>query len=113
MSKLEYKEHFILKGGIFLYALYDGSYTRATTNIDFLVQRISNGTEKIKLVFAEIFSIEADDSLRFDLETLSVKNIAEMKKYHGMNVSITDGFSPTFQGIILTVLSICLKNYMN
>ena len=88
LSKSEYKEHFILKGGIFLYALYDGSYARATTDIDFLAQRISNDTEKIKQVFAEIFSVEADDHLRFDIETLSVKPIAEMKKYHGVNVSI-------------------------
>ncbi len=88
LSKSEYKEHFILKGGIFLYALYDGSYARATTDIDFLAQRISNDTEKIKQFFAEIFSVEADDPLRFDIETLSVKPIAEMKKYHGVNVSI-------------------------
>ena len=33
LSKSEYKEHFILKGGIFLYALYGGSYTRATTDV--------------------------------------------------------------------------------
>lgn len=88
LSKSEYKEHFILKGGIFLYALYEGSYARATTDIDFLAQRISNDTEKIKQVFAEIFSVKADDPLRFDIETLSVKPIAEMKKYHGVNVSI-------------------------
>ena len=88
LSKSEYKEHFILKGGIFLYALYEGSYARATTDIDFLAQRISNDTEKIKQVFAEIFLVEADDPLRFDIETLSVKPIAEMKKYHGVNVSI-------------------------
>lgn len=88
LSKSEYKEHFILKDGIFLYALYEGSYARATTDIDFLAQRISNDTEKIKQVFAEIFLVEADDPLRFDIETLSVKPIAEMKKYHGVNVSI-------------------------
>lgn len=88
LSKSEYKEHFILKGGIFLYALYEGSYARATTDIDFLAQRISNDTEKIKQVFAEIFLVEADDPLRFDIETLSVKPIADMKKYHGVNVSI-------------------------
>lgn len=88
LSKSEYKEHFILKGGIFLYALYEGSYARATTDIDFLAQRISNDTEKIKQVFAEIFLVEADDPLRFDIETLSAKHIAEMKKYHGVNVSI-------------------------
>ena len=41
-----------------------------------------------KKVFAEIFSAAAEDPLRFELDTLSVKPIAEMKKYHGVNVSI-------------------------
>lgn len=88
LSKSRYKEHFILKGGIFLYALYDGSYVRATTDIDFLAQRISNDTENIKQVFSEIFSIETDDPLRFEINSLNVKPIAEMKKYHGVNVSV-------------------------
>ena len=88
LSKSRYKEHFILKGGIFLYALYDGSYVRATTDIDFLAQRISNDTEDIKQVFSEIFSIETDDPLRFEINSLNVKPIAEMKKYHGVNVSV-------------------------
>ncbi|SFD30329.1 nucleotidyl transferase AbiEii/AbiGii toxin family protein [Ruminococcus albus] len=88
LSKSRYKEHFILKGGIFLYALYDGSYVRATTDIDFLAQRISNYTEDIKQVFSAIFSIETDDPLRFEINSLNVKPIAEMKKYHGVNVSV-------------------------
>ena len=88
LSKSKYKDHFILKGGIFLYALYDGSYARATTDIDFLAQRISNDTEDIRQIFTEIFSTEADDPLRFDPDTLNVKPISEMKKYHGVNVSI-------------------------
>ena len=88
LSKSRYKEHFILKGGIFLYALYDGSYARATTDIDFLAQKISNEAEDIRQIFAEIFSTESDDPLRFEMGTLSVKPIAEMKKYHGVNVSI-------------------------
>lgn len=88
LSKSRYKEHFILKGGIFLYALYDGSYVRATTDIDFLAQRISNDTEDIKRVFSEIFLIETDDPLRFEINSLNVKPIAEMKKYHGVNVSV-------------------------
>ena len=34
------------------------------------------------------FSIECDDALRFDLNTLVVINITEFKEYHGVNVSI-------------------------
>ena len=88
LSISKYKENFILKGGIFLYALFKGDYARATTDIDLLGQRINNESESIKSAFEEVFSIETSDPLRFDIDTLTVKPIAELKKYHGVNVSI-------------------------
>ncbi len=87
LSISRYRENFILKGGILLYALYDGSYARATTDIDLLAQRISNDVEDIRRVFSEILALEADDPLRFDVSTLSVKAISELNKYHGVRVS--------------------------
>ena len=89
LSVSQYAERFTLKGGIFLYALFDGEYARATMDIDLLAQRIPNDAEKMKKVFNDIFSIECDDALRFDLNTLEVTNITEFKEYHGVNVSIT------------------------
>lgn len=89
LSVAEYAERFTLKGGIFLYALFDGNFARATTDIDLLAQHISNDAEKMKEVFHHIFSIECDDVLRFDLDSLEVINITEFKEYHGVNVSIT------------------------
>ncbi|MCI6583303.1 MAG: nucleotidyl transferase AbiEii/AbiGii toxin family protein [Oscillospiraceae bacterium] len=77
-----------MKGGIFLYALFDGNYARATMDIDLLAQQISNDAEKMKKVFHDIFSIECDDALRFDLDSLKVIYITEFKEYHGVNVSI-------------------------
>ena len=88
LSISEYAERFTLKGGIFLYALFNGDYTRATTDIDLLAQCISNDIEEMKKVFKEIFSIKCDDALRFDLNTLDVIYITEFKEYHGVNVSI-------------------------
>ena len=72
-----------------MYALFDGNFARATTDIDLLAQHISNDAEKMKEVFQHIFSIECDDALRFDLDSLEVINITEFKEYHGVNVSIT------------------------
>ena len=89
LSVSRYKENFVLKGGIFLYALYQGDYPRSTTDIDLLAQRISNAEADMKAVFSDILSQEADDPLRFDLETLSVFPITEFKEYHGVNVSVT------------------------
>ena len=88
LSISEYAERFTLKGGIFLYALFNGDYTRATTDIDLLAQCISNDIEEMKKVFKEIFSIKCDDALRFDLNTLDVIYITEFKVYHGVKVSI-------------------------
>ncbi len=84
----QYSERFTLKGGIFLYALFDGEYARTTMDIDLLAQRIPNDAEEMKKIFRDIFSIECDDALRFDLNTLEVINITEFKEYHGVNVSI-------------------------
>ena len=75
-----YKEHFILKGGIFLYALENGNFSRATSDIDLLAQNISNQNSAIKSTFIDIFSIETDDPLTYNLQTLTIKNITELKK---------------------------------
>ena len=88
LSISEYKERFTLKGGIFLYALFDGEFARTTRDIDLLAQNMPNDVEDMKRVFENIFSIECDDALKFDQGTLDVKNITEFKEYHGVNVSI-------------------------
>lgn len=88
ISLSPYAEHFILKGGIFLYALFEGKYVRATMDIDLLAQHMPNDSSKLKNIFKDIFSIECDDALRFDIETLRVIDITEFKEYHGVNVSI-------------------------
>lgn len=88
ISISEYVDKFTLKGGIFLYALFDGNFTRTTTDIDLLAQRTSNEVENIKKIFNEIFMIEVDDALHYDLDSLDVRSITEFKAYHGVNVSI-------------------------
>lgn len=89
ISVSNYSSRFTLKGGIFLYALFDGNFTRVTRDIDLLAKNISNKAEKMKEVFEEMFSIEYSDALNFDLSSLKVVNITEFKEYHGVNISIT------------------------
>ncbi len=88
LSVSEYVERFTLKGGIFLYALFEGEFARATRDIDLQAKNMPNNVADMKKVFESIFSIECDDALRYDLETLDVKDITEFKEYHGVNVSI-------------------------
>ncbi|SEA04270.1 Nucleotidyl transferase AbiEii toxin, Type IV TA system [Lachnospiraceae bacterium NK3A20] len=86
LSISKYKDQFILKGGILLYGLYEGDFTRATTDIDLLGTGISNEADKMKTVFSNIFSMECDDPIAFQLDTLKVSNITEFKHYHGLNI---------------------------
>lgn len=88
LSVSKYVDRFTLKGGIFLYALFDKQFARATMDIDLLAQKIPNDVEKMKEVFQDIFAIEYDDALRYDMDSLGVHSITEFKEYHGVNVSI-------------------------
>ncbi len=83
----EYSEHFVLKGGIFLYAVFDRSYERATTDIDLLARRISNSRDDMEKIFRDIFSQEIDDALIFAPDSVTIEDIAEFKKYHGLRIS--------------------------
>lgn len=87
ISVSKYADHFVLKGGIFLYAMFDRNYERTTTDIDLLARRISNSSTEMKQVFREIFAQDIDDALRFDLDSVAVKDITELKEYHGLNIS--------------------------
>lgn len=88
LSVSEYVDLFTLKGGIFLYALFEGKYARTTRDIDLLARNMPNNVEDMKKMFENIFSIACDDALRYDRDTLEVKEITEFKEYHGVNVSI-------------------------
>lgn len=87
ISVSKYAEHFVLKGGILLYAIFDRNFGRATADMDLLARRISNSRVEMKEIFREIFSQTVDDAIRFDLETITVEDIAEFKKYHGLHIS--------------------------
>ena len=87
ISVSPYANHFVLKGGIFLYAVFDRKYERATTDVDLLARRISNSAEEMKSVFREIFAQNLNDALVFDLDSIMVEDITEFKEYHGLHIS--------------------------
>ncbi|MBQ6334538.1 MAG: nucleotidyl transferase AbiEii/AbiGii toxin family protein [Erysipelotrichaceae bacterium] len=87
ISVSPYAGHFVLKGGIFLHAIFDRKYERATTDVDLLARRISNSAEEMKAVFRDIFAQDMDDALVFDLDSISAEDITEFKEYHGLHIS--------------------------
>lgn len=103
ISISKYKRRFILKGGIFLYALNKGNYSRVTSDIDLLAQNISNDVKNMNRIFFEIFSIECDDALKYDVDSLRIKSITEFKKYHGINVSINTYLDKTIIPISIDI----------
>ncbi len=72
-----------------MYALYDKNYPRSTTDIDLRADRISSDEKTIKSVFERIFSLQFDDGLEYDLETLFTKQITKQDEYKGRNISVT------------------------
>ena len=89
VSISDYANRFILKGGIFLYAIFDGKYSRATTDIDFLGRRVSNSRDELEAIFKSILSQDLDDALIFDIDSINVEEISELKEYHGLRISTT------------------------
>lgn len=84
----DYKDNFVLKGGLFLFSMtrFTG---RPTRDIDFLAYRISNDLENIKRIFKNICKIEYNDSLVFDPNSVLVEEIRKKPEYKGVRVKLT------------------------
>lgn len=88
LSKSDYCEHFILKGGALLYA-YHEFLPRPTIDIDFMGSHIINDRQSIIDAFKEIATIEVeDDGIRFDAQSIRSFDIAVERKYPGVRVNI-------------------------
>ncbi len=88
ISISKYADKFTLKGGILLYALFDTKFARITKDIDLLAQNLCNELSNLKSIFLEIFSIDCDDAIKYELKSLEISPITEFKKYHGAVIKI-------------------------
>lgn len=88
ISQTGYRQNFYLKGGALMYA-HERFAARPTLDIDFLGNNISNDGERIVKAFREIcFCPCEEDAVVFDVDHITYKNIAELKDYHGIRLSI-------------------------
>ena len=83
LSVSEYKDNFVLKGGLLLFSM-SGFMGRPTRDIDFLAYQISNDIESIKEIFKNICKIEYDDSVVFDSNSVLVEEIRKETEYKGV-----------------------------
>jgi len=85
LSVSKYANNFVLKGGLFLYALLDEE-ARMTKDVDLLALQISNSIDNILKIFEEILSFEADDGLMFKDEAIRSEQIREDADYEGIRI---------------------------
>lgn len=86
LEKSKYADNFVLKGGLFIYALTEFE-SRVTMDIDFLLKRLPNTPEQLRPIIEEIINTETDnDFVTFEIK--GIEPIAVAKKYAGIGASL-------------------------
>ena len=81
----DYKNNFILKGGMLVADLV-GLESRSTVDMDLTIKSFNLTKENITEVFTEIFSSKTENGIEFKLK--QVENIREEAEYKGFRLSI-------------------------
>lgn len=102
LAKSPWANHFLLKGGNYIYAQY-GIKSRPTTDLDLLGHQLNNEVEEVKAIFTEIFKIETNDFVNFDEKTLLAQPINEQNQYQGIRLIINAGFHTIKQNIQIDI----------
>lgn len=87
LSKSIYKDALILKGAL-LFVAYNITNLRPTRDIDFLGKSLSNDLYDLKKIIQGICSIDYEDAVEFESESVEITSIAEEKEYSGARVKI-------------------------
>lgn len=83
----QYAENFVLKGGLFIYTLTNFE-SRATVDVDFLMQGLNNEPARMDEIIAEILAVPTGNDF-VTLQASSMEQIAVQRKYHGVSTQIT------------------------
>jgi predicted nucleotidyltransferase component of viral defense system len=86
LSVSPYRNHFLLKGAMLFAIWFDVSH-RPTRDADFLGLGPPD-PGRLDVTVRALCSMELDDGLAFDLDTLSVAPIREAARYEGLRVSL-------------------------
>ncbi len=81
LSVSNYRDLFVLKGGVLLYFFYEGNYGRSTTDIDLLTRSNKHQLMTLKDIFHETFKIEVlQDGLIYDYASLKVEDYSNNQR---------------------------------
>ena len=89
ISKSRYKDKFIVKGGLLLSSIF-GVNLRSTMDLDTTIKGLPLDRENITKVINDIISMEIDDNIKLEIE--SIKDIREEELYSGFNVNLKAEF---------------------
>lgn len=89
ISLSEYRDKFILKGGMLVAAMV-GLDARSTMDIDATVKGTMVGIEEVENMIASIISVPVDDGVEFRLKRIS--EIMDEAEYPGIRVSMETEF---------------------
>jgi hypothetical protein len=85
LSISEFRDRFVLKGGMLLAALGE---RRPTRDVDLLGLAITNDAQAVTAVMAEIAAIEVDDGVIFRPDELTTRMIREQDVYAAVRVAM-------------------------
>lgn len=86
LEKSKYAENLVLKGGLFIYSVTNFD-SRVTVDVDFLLKRIPNTPEQLRMLLEEIISCDTgNDFVTFEIKSISP--IAIAKKYAGIGAAL-------------------------
>lgn len=103
LSKSDYRERFILKGGALLYA-FEKFMPRPTLDIDFMGRRIDNDKENILSAFKSIATMSyPEDGITFHHEIMTANDITVEKKYPGVRINMTVNIGTYMQNLTLDI----------
>lgn len=86
LSKSEYADNLVLKGGLFIYTLTNFE-SRATVDVDFLLREQSNSIEDVRKIIQEILAIPTGNGY-IKMEAKGFEQISLQRKYNGVSTQI-------------------------
>ena len=93
ISLSEYKDKFILKGGMLVAAMV-GLDARSTMDLDATVKGANVNVEDVEGLIASIITVPTDDGVKFQVKNIS--EIMDEAEYPGIRVSM----AATFDGVV-------------
>ena len=89
ISNSDYKDKFIIKGGLLLSSIF-GVNLRSTMDLDTTIKGLPLNKSTITKVITEIINIDLKDNITFEIE--NIKDIREEDLYSGYNVNLKADF---------------------